>query len=128
MGNVRFAVLALLAAAMAAQSASAAAPRVKKYYIPPAKSAALKPTQPVPPAPAAPSPALGMTNRLAAGRAMSRPLTQSGLQRGLIGLPAVGDTAPQCRSACAQTRFVCLSTDGDTCDDQWTACLAGCRG
>jgi hypothetical protein len=126
MRKLRFAVL-LIAVAAGAGHAAAGEPRVKKYYIPPARSAAPKPAPKGSAAPPGGGAAPVLSSRLAGPQGLSRPLLQSGLQRGLPGLPAVGDTTPQCRSACAQTRFVCLSTDGDTCDQQWGVCLAGCR-
>jgi hypothetical protein len=126
MGKVRFAVLLIVAAAVAGPAA-AGEPRVKKYYIPPPKSAPPKAVSATPAPTSGAAGGAGLANRLTGPAPLSRPLTQSNLQRGLVGLPSVGDTRPQCRTACAQTRFICLSTDGDTCDEQWGLCLAGCR-
>ena len=41
---------------------------------------------------------------------------------------ALGDQAPQCRSACAATRYSCLAQDseGPDCDARWNRCVIGC--
>lgn len=47
---------------------------------------------------------------------------------GLVGLRAHTDSAPLCRTACAQVRYQCQSGEnGDSCDGNWGRCVLACR-
>lgn len=43
----------------------------------------------------------------------------------LQGLPATGDTAPQCRAVCVKSRAIC--GDDAECGEQWRQCVVGCQ-
>ncbi|MBI1405234.1 MAG: hypothetical protein GC145_03805 [Caulobacter sp.] len=63
----------------------------------------------------------GGTSTLPASLAFTRPLVSTS-----GGAPKTGNGS-QCRTSCAQSHYFCLAAeDEQTCNPQWSRCVAGC--
>jgi hypothetical protein len=116
----------LLITTLAASPAMAATGALKpkpSLILPPAPAADPGLRGPLP-SPSPPPPARG----LPAPDAALTGLNQAGLSTSpqITSLPVVGDPAPICRAACAETRITCESTGELECDAPWSQCVAGC--
>jgi hypothetical protein len=78
-----------------------------------------------PPSVLPPSPAL---HALPAPGAVFAGLSTAGLATppAITPLRPIGDPAPICRAQCAETRYVCATTDDLDCDSHWSQCVADC--
>ena len=114
-----FALVLLLASPAGAQGG-----KLRLVTPPTAAQAGLKGPEVNPPAAEAPQLDFSVQGRptsLPAGLAFTRPLasTASG--------SAGSNTASQCRTRCAQSRYFCLAeAEEETCSPQWARCVAGC--
>ena len=77
--------------------------------------------EPAPEAPLLDFSAQGRPTSLPAGLAFTRPLASTAA--GSVG----SNTASQCRTRCAQSRYFCLAeAEEETCSPLWARCVAGC--
>jgi hypothetical protein len=120
-------IAALVAAAQPAAAASAPVDAPDRVGPPPAQPRAQADPAPIPKPLPAPRPAQSFASGgISGGLIGFQPLRPFG--PGLVGLPPAGDQAPQCRAACAKIHNQCAGQGEETCDSNWTQCVAGCRG
>lgn len=118
----RLAILALIL--LLASPAGAQQTRLRAGQGPTAEEAGLRSSQPAaeaPPAPVLDFSLPGAASALPASLAFTRPLesTATGGQKTANG--------SQCRTSCAQSHYFCLAAeDEQTCNPQWSRCVAGC--
>ena len=82
-----------------------------------AQSSPLQPASP--PASLSSPPAGGLSSG-----GFGQPLRPLGSASSIVGLPAAGDQAPQCRATCAKVRYTC--GDDDPCAQNWRQCVRAC--
>jgi len=125
------AVLSILTLLLALSAGPAMAAGKARPFIPPPSAADLGLRGPVgaaaivaatPPqrfASALPTPGLAYTGLSAGGLGSAAAFTP---------LKPIGDQAPMCRAACAQTRVMCDSREDGDCGSNWSQCVVSCSG
>ncbi len=98
------------------------------------KAAAPSPTQPVLRKPLRAATAVAGSGRTPSSRP-SAPLVvaQSTIKGGVTPLkglngPSASAVAAQCRTQCAQARYICTAQDAGDCDTVWGQCVVRCSG